>query len=169
MTFRDAKTKARGQIQLRFAKRAAKAVATFQCLVLSADPQRGKMLEQAATDGGWRASVCTDAATAMNHVNRSFVHLAIVDLATQDTEGFRAVLEKLTATAGVLSIVCGNDSDPTEELWARQLGAWLYLPGVEESSNLALLCGEARHIAQRVSKPIPEESPAAPVGQESFS
>jgi hypothetical protein len=33
------------------------------------------------------------------------------------------------------------------------MGAWLYLPGVLDSNNLALLCGEARHIAERLAKP----------------
>jgi hypothetical protein len=56
-------------------------------------------------------------------------------------------------------IVCGNEGDVEEEVWVRQLGAWLYLPNVTEASNLALLCGEARHIAERLAKPpVPDYS-----------
>jgi hypothetical protein len=45
-------------------------------------------------------------------------------------------------------------------VWVRQLGAWLYLPGVVDSNNFALLCGEARHIAERLWKPNGVESGA---------
>jgi DNA-binding NtrC family response regulator len=170
MTYRDAKTvAARGQIQLRFAKRAANAVAAFQCLVVSADRRRGVMLEQAAVDGGWKTCSCADTKAALAHVSRSFVHLAVIDLEGQTAEVFRPLLEKITSTSGVLLIVCGSEGDVEEELWVRQLGAWLYLPGVTESSNLALLCGEARQIAERVTKSIPNGSPASAVGLGTYS
>jgi hypothetical protein len=39
----------------------------------------------------------------------------------------------------------------------------MYLPGVAESSNLALLCGEARQIAERLWKAGGERAPAQPV------
>jgi hypothetical protein len=54
-------------------------------------------------------------------------------------------------------IVCGNEGRIEEEMWVRQAGAWLYLPGVTESSNFALLCGEARQIAQRLHKTTTRE------------
>ena len=170
MTYRDAKTMtARGQVQLRFVKRAAKAMSTLQCLIVSADRRRGEMLERAAAEGGWKTCVCIEVQAALAHVGRSFVHLAIVDLEGQDVRTFRPVLERLTSQNGVLLIVCGNEGDVQEELWVRQQGAWLYLPGVAESSNLALLCGEARHIAERLAKAPPDRAPAAAVELESYS
>jgi hypothetical protein len=50
-------------------------------------------------------------------------------------------------------VICGNEGRPQEEIWARQLGAWLYLPGVVESDDVAMLCGEARQIAEQLAKP----------------
>lgn len=150
---RDAKTlTARGQVQFRYFNRAAKAASTFQCLIVAAERRRGEMLSRAADEGGWRTHVCADAEAALAHINRSFVHLAVVDLEGQKSPAFRPVLERLTACGGLLLIVCGNEGDSQEEVWVRQLGAWLYLPGVGENSNLALLCGEARQIAERLSK-----------------
>ncbi len=166
MTYRDAKTiTARGQIQYRFATRAARAIGAFQCLIVSADGRRGEMFEQAAADGGWKTCVCVDATTALAHISRAFVHLAVVDLQGQKLETFRPVLEQLASRGGLLLIVCGNEGDAEEEVWVRQLGAWLYLPGVAETSNLALLCGEARQIAERLSKTsAPDRSGTAAVG-----
>lgn len=153
MTYRDAKTiTARGQIQLRFIKPAAKQISVFQCLIVSADAKRRAMLERAAIDGGWKTFGCSDAGTALDHINRSFIDLGVVDLEGQTPDAFRPVVEKLTAQTGLLLIVCGHEGDMDEEVWVRQLGAWLYLPGVVASSNFALLCGEARQIAERLRK-----------------
>jgi DNA-binding NtrC family response regulator len=171
MTYRDAKTMtARGQIQYRFVQRAARATSAYQCLILSTDPRRGDMLERAASDGGWKTCVCANATTAMAHLSRAFVHLAIVDLQDQPLKDFRPVLEQLTSRGGLLLIVCGNEGDLQEEVWVRQLGAWLYLPGVTETSNLALLCGEARQIAERIARvPAPDRAGKAPAARETYS
>jgi DNA-binding NtrC family response regulator len=141
------------QIQLRFAKRVVKPVSTLQCLVVSADANRREMFDRAAADGGWKTFPCADAATALAYIDRSLVQLAIVDLEAESAQAFRPIVESATRTSGLLLIVCGNEGEVEEEIWVRQLGAWLYLPGVLDSSNLALLCGEARHIAERLSKP----------------
>jgi DNA-binding NtrC family response regulator len=169
MTYRDTKTAAsRAQVQLRFAKRAAKAMSTFQCLVVSADKARGQMLQQAAAEGGWMTCVCVDATTALAHVSRSFVHLALVDLEGRKLQEFRPVLEQLASQSGVLLIVCGNEGSVEEELWVRQRGAWLYLPGVVEASNLALLCGEARQIVERLARTPVSPAMAPAVEQNTY-
>ena len=36
-----------------------------------------------------------------------------------------------------------------EEIWARQLGVWLYLPGVVDDSDLSSLFEEGRAVASR--------------------
>jgi ActR/RegA family two-component response regulator len=142
----------RDQIQLRFAKRASKLVSTYQCLIVSADSKRRDMLERAAMEGGWKTLLCADASTALTMVNRSLVQLAIVDLESQRAESLRPVVERFQVSNGLLLIVCGNEGDVEEEVWVRQLGTWLYLPGVVDDGNLSLLCGEARQIAERLSQ-----------------
>jgi DNA-binding response OmpR family regulator len=167
MSYRDVKTlPGRGQIQLKFAKRAPKLAGAYQCLIVSADPRRQEMLERAASEGGWKTSTCADAGAALTYLNRSVVQLAVVDLENQQSENFQPVVQQLTFQRGLLLIVCGNEGAVEEEVWVRQRGAWLYLPGVTEGSNLSLLCSEARHIAERLAKASnPDRGLTAPVVQ----
>jgi DNA-binding NtrC family response regulator len=167
MPYRDVKTMtARGQVQHRYIHRAVKPASVFQCLIVSADPGRREMFERAASDGGWKTSLCVDAPAALTHIARSFVQLAIVDLEGRAMAEFRPVIEKLSAAgSGLLLIVCGNEGQAEEEIWARQAGAWLYLPGVREGSNFALLCGEARQIAERLYKANGQRPAGAPVSK----
>ena len=46
--------------------------------------------------------------------------------------------------------VCGKPDDTLGEVWSRQLGVWMYLPGVDSQSDIALLCGEARNILTKL-------------------
>jgi DNA-binding NtrC family response regulator len=166
MPYHDSKTTlARGQAQLRMLHRTAKPAATLQCLIVSTDDARRAMFERAACEGGWSTSLCVDADSALAHISRSFVQLAIVDLEGQPTGVLRAVVERLSTDSGLLVIVCGNEGRIEEEVWVRQAGAWLYLPGVREFSNFALLCGEARQIAQRLLKTEFRESTPRHVGR----
>jgi hypothetical protein len=45
-------------------------------------------------------------------------------------------------------VICGSEDNVDEELWARQLGAWLYLPGVTDGDSLTSLCVEARRLRE---------------------
>jgi ActR/RegA family two-component response regulator len=161
MAYRDVKTlSVREQVQLKYVRRAAKLVNVFQCLIVSATPVRRRMLEKAASEGGWKTFMCADAPAALDHVNRSLMHLAVVDLQGQKPELFRPLVEQLTTQSGLLLIVCGNEGCADEEIWIRQRGAWMYLPGVADTSNVSLLCGEARQIVERLWKPASDRTPA---------
>jgi ActR/RegA family two-component response regulator len=135
-------------------RREAKAVDLFHCLIVSADLPRQKMLARAAAEGGWETVVCSDGRTALSHASVLFLQMAIVDLDGQSCANgnageFDELLERLAPTK-LLLLVCGNEGDTEEEIKIRQLGAWLYLPGVVETSDVSLLCTEARHIAERL-------------------
>jgi DNA-binding NtrC family response regulator len=153
MAYRDLNTlSVREQVQHKYARRAAKLVNVFQCLIVSANPERRRMLDRAAAESGWKTHVCADAQTALAHVNRWLVQLAVIDLDAQAPATFRPLVEQLSAQSGLLSIVCGHDGDVQEEIWVRQQGAWMYLPGVADSSNVGLLCGEAKQIVERIAQ-----------------
>ena len=122
----------------------------FQCLVVSSDAERQEMLARGAADNGWDTIVCGDAESALIQFRRKFVQLAIVDLESDLTGEFHDLLEQYSSPSGLLTMVCGTDADMDEEIWVRQMGAWLYLPGVTESTNITLLCGEAKHIVKRM-------------------
>ena len=102
-------------------------------------------------------------ADGVSSISRSLVQLAVVNL--EGARGvFQPVVEQLTSRSGLLLIVCGNEGDIDEEIWVRQLGAWLYLPGVVDDGNFTLLCGEARHIAERLWKSTTPEHVSASGG-----
>jgi hypothetical protein len=60
-------------------------------------------------------------------------------------------VQQLAARHGPLLAVCGKPDDITGEVWSRQLGVWMYLPGVDSQSDIALLCGEARNILRKLT------------------
>jgi hypothetical protein len=81
------------------------------------------------------------------------LQLAVVDLAGPAgvvPEGMPELVEYLAGVSDLLLVVCGHEGRPHEELWVRQLGTWLYLPGLEDVSDLGSLCSEARDLAERL-------------------
>jgi hypothetical protein len=78
--------------------------------------------------------------------------LAFVDLEGEQGAGFQALVRQLADQRQVLLVVCGHEQDGTEEVWARQLGVWFYLPGTCESSTIGLLCRDARSIVSQRMK-----------------
>jgi hypothetical protein len=142
--------------------------AVAQCLVASAHPLRRERLADAARDGGWKAIVCADADTAWAESRRYFVQLALVDLFDADgreTQGCRWLVQQLAADAGMLVAVCGNAHDVGHEIWARQLGAWVFLPGIDARCDLAMLCSEARQIARQLAPQPAVREPAIVTSQ----
>lgn len=122
----------------------------FHCLIVSGDPERQEMLSRAAAESGWETILCSDAASAVSEQRRKFVQLAIVDLEGDSCGEFGELLERFSSANGLLTVVCGTEGDMEEEIWIRQVGAWLYLPGVNESTDVSLLCVEAKHIVERM-------------------
>ena len=132
--------------------RATTPIATFQCLVLSASAPRRQMLARSATDAGWDAVVCSDTSNCWSCLRQELFQLVLLDL--QDSSGsrdeFREVAEHLANESGTLLVLCGQEGDAMEEIWARQLGVWLYLPGVDRGSDICSLCEAARPVAEKL-------------------
>ena len=128
----------------------------FQCLVVSADARRRQMLDRAAMEGGWETIVCADMNRAINEFHRTRFLLVLVDLeggGHGSPDEFRQLCEQVSSeSSNVLMAVCGHDGDAMEEIWARQLGVWLYLPGVTDGDDLSGLCSEACGIAEQFLK-----------------
>lgn len=140
--------------------------AVYQCLIASCRDDRNKMLARSARNVGWDLIVCHDAERAARQAARERVHLAFVDLVNFDKgapPGFRKLSETLAARNGPLLVICGHEDDALEEIWARQLGVWLYLPGVDQSSNIATLCEQARTVVDKLHA---RKSPRQPTRNE---
>jgi hypothetical protein len=129
----------------------------LHCLIISEAAERREFFEAAAQGAGWQVTACADAAAAKHMANRFRHALVIVDLdgvEPSNANGMRALAERLSTDAGRLLMVCGSDGNPLEEIWARQLGVWLYLAGVDLTCDVESLCSEARHMADQWALPV---------------
>ena len=130
------------------------AVGLQTCLVVSTSARRAQLWVRAAHEEQWATIVCTTADDAMRQSVRHRVDLALVDLQSAppaQAQLLSALVERLAARNGPLLAVCGDPDDTTGEVWSRQLGVWMYLPGVDGHSDIALLCSEAKSILQKLS------------------
>ncbi|HKD36850.1 MAG TPA: hypothetical protein VKB78_08610 [Pirellulales bacterium] len=132
------------------------AKSTLECLILSSNGNRREFLSRAAAGSGWSTLVCADSEAARRLANRIAVKLAIIELEgtpAVDIAGRHQFSAELAKAGGPLLLLCGAERDRRQEVWARQLGVWLYLPGLLESDveGLGSLCGEARFIVERNS------------------
>jgi hypothetical protein len=66
-----------------------------------------------------------------------------------DHDGVRKLAERLAGRPATLLVICGDthDSDSVE-IWARQLGAFVYLPGAKDARAVAALIGEVRRTSR---------------------
>ena len=123
----------------------------LNCVVVSGDASRRNRFEAAADLAGWGdCSAPTSTKEAIESVGRD-VSLAIVDIACPIGDRVVdavAIAEELASRPGTLLVICGSEDSVDEELWARQLGAWLYLPGVCDGDSLTSLCVEARRLRE---------------------
>ncbi len=142
------------QVQPRVPRRPRTPVATWQCLVVSDSPDRRALLAEFAQAAGWQVDVFCQAEAAAVAAQRHRYALSIVDLdgLSPDQSGsFRSLTEQISAGPQPLVMVCGSEGDVLEEIWARQLGVWLYLAGVDPTCDLTSLCREAQQVAQQLA------------------
>jgi hypothetical protein len=121
-------------------------------MVVSMSPSRAQMLSRAAHEGQWSTIVCHCADDALRQAVRQRVQLALVDLqsaSASQAPSLKKLVEQLSARR-ILLAVCGKPDDPMGEVWSRQLGVWMYLPGVDSQSDIALLCAEARQVLEKL-------------------
>lgn len=138
----------------------------LSCLLLSWSEQRAQMLRSVAKDESWHARVCDDVQEFLRSVFQFDVPLIIVDLPSKTAASY-AELREIAAQAGGLNrslfVVCGAaDGDVAgnceEEQWARQLGAWAYLPDATDRCGLKLVFAEARKALAKQSAAYVETS-----------
>lgn len=123
-----------------------------KCLVVSGDEGLRSRFEAVAELSGW--SACDgpiDVADVDAAVDGDY-QLVIVDIASplgQRVNDSIEVAEEFAGRPGSLLVICGSEDSAEEELWARQLGAWAYLPGVASGDTLVSLCTDARRLSER--------------------
>lgn len=143
---------------------AVRAVQSVQCLVVAAEDARRENLGFAAREGGWGVTLCGDVTSAVSHARQKLLQMAIVDLSGSgggDRPNLRFLVEQLACTSRMLLLVCGNLDDQREEVWARHLGVWMYLPGAIDGADLVGLCVAARETVERLSAANRAHRPSA--------
>ena len=124
--------------------------AAYSCMIITSRDSRRDMFVSATEKSGWDVIQRATAPDAAQQSRTSAPHLMIVDLADgESTDECRALLESMSERDGTLLLVCGSEGDAMEEIWARGLGVWLYLPGVSDAADLSGLCADALAITQR--------------------
>lgn len=123
------------------------------CLLLAADAGRRDRLSRSARDAGWRVVECGTAREASRQHNRWLTQLTAVDLVASNDEARRSVHEFAEAARSDdrLLIVSDEPGSPEVELWARQSGAWAYVPSPDFGEGLTELFASALAIAGKSS------------------
>lgn len=133
----------------RMLPRSTRRTGMLDCLVVTGDSTRRQLIEASAGQAGWLECVAPrNSDDLCRAIDRDF-QLVIVDVASPLGDRVADTLEiagEMVTRPGTLVVVCGSEDSIDEELWARQLGAWLYLPGVCDGSSLTILCTEARRL-----------------------
>jgi len=129
--------------------RSTRRTAVLDCLVVSGDSARRRRFEAAVELAGWLECASPETSGEIRQaIDRDF-QLVIVDIASplgDRVSDSVEIAEEMAARPGTLLVICGSEDNVDEELWARQLGAWLYLPGVCDGDSLTSLCVEARRL-----------------------
>lgn len=119
----------------------------LRCLIVSWSEQRAKRLQSAAAKEAWEAIFCSDAHQFLRNVFQWKVPLTLIDLPQSDSAEYAELQDatiKAKRASDALIVICGASEDPEEELWARQLGAWSYLPEVSRPASIEWVFSEAR-------------------------
>ncbi|MCO6042813.1 hypothetical protein NG895_02730 [Aeoliella sp. ICT_H6.2] len=131
--------------------------ATARCLVVTADSGHATLLESSAGEEGWSVDVCECSLQALRLAFRLKFQLAVIDLqSVTDDEASRNDLEQLARDLAQnhvpLLVINGDPDNPLGEFAARQLGVWVYLPGLGEDVGLESMFREARLATEKLAR-----------------
>lgn len=124
----------------------------LNCLVISGNRELRSRLDSVTELSGWSScDMPTDAEELRSTTDAEF-QLVVVDIAHPIGERVNDTLEiaeEFAARPGTLLVICGSNESVEDELWARQLGAWVYLPGVSCGDSLVSLFAEAKRVVEQ--------------------
>ena len=139
---------------------------TLSCMVLGTSEHRRLAIADTAEQAGWVTSDSDGAKTSRAALLREPRQLIVIDLTSESgsaPETLKRLAERVARDKSTLLMLCGNEGNVMEEIWARQLGVWIYLPGVLCGSDLTSLLREANHVSrrQRAERPASNDYPAS--------
>lgn len=116
-----------------------------RCLVVGGRATQQQRWVDGLTAAGWQVRTVS-AESLIGVWSRWAPDLLIVDLVMgeHDEVRLREACESLVeAFRPSLWMVHGHTDEPSEEIWARQLGAWMYVPGLETLEDCVWMGREA--------------------------
>ena len=124
----------------------------LRCLVLTWSEDRSEFCASAAKNESWQATVNIDVREFLRNVFLLRAPLTFVDLPDAKIQSYSVVhdaAERAKELSDSLIVICGvtganAEHYAKEELWARQLGSWAYLPGDNGLAGLEFIFGDAR-------------------------
>lgn len=131
----------------------------LRCMVVSLSARRRRLIRTAAEAQAWEAIVCRDAGEFLRTAFKRSVPLIVVDMPDSSSSAyseFKGVVERTKEITSALMLVVGAGADESEEIWARQLGAWAYLCEAKTLRGFEFLLEEARHAVDRRELLAPE-------------
>ena len=136
---------------------------SVRCLVVSESLERRKTIAAATASQAWEALICCDAGEFLRAVRTQRAPLMIVDLPQCESDAygkFIGATEEARRHTNALMAVCGYGRHPGEEIWARSLGAWTYMSGLDGRQGFETLLEEARLALVRSGAICPEQHPS---------
>ncbi len=108
-----------------------------RCSVVSWHDGRLDHMRALAEHAHWQVVHCRDAREALRAAFKNTLSLAVIDMPAVDSESYQSyrglaerIIEvgKVIGASDMLMVLCTSTQSVQEEIWARQLGAWTYLP-----------------------------------------
>lgn len=122
----------------------------WNCLIVSNAAARRDRLAREAVAGGWTANRCGRIDAALRIAKQRLAWLVIVELAAgSDGAELDELADHVTKIGGLLLVLSAQEGGAAEEIRARQLGAWLYLPGEIPTGELTAVCTDAKRLLDR--------------------
>ena len=116
-------------------------------MVFTWSPERAEFLQSIAESELWKTTARLDSSEFLRDLFRLQFPLVFADMPEPERKFYSAMKHAVTCAADMRKsqlIVCGQETNAVEEIWARSLGAWAYLPGEAGPQGLEQLFGEAR-------------------------
>ncbi|MEQ8836640.1 MAG: hypothetical protein RID07_07530 [Lacipirellulaceae bacterium] len=119
---------------------------THQCLIFASSGERQRFLRASAEAQAWDAIICCDTGEFLRCVFRRRVPLIIIDVPEEDkvSQELRRAAQSAVRSQDSLLVFCGKASTSEDELWARSLGAWSFLPEATSQEGMEFVLQQAR-------------------------
>lgn len=136
----------------------------LRCLVVSWSECRISLLRAAAEAEAWEAIACSNPRQFLRNVFQESVPLTLIDLPPASSKvysEFRVAAVRAKDRGESLLVVSVAEGCATDELWARELGVWSYLPELTGQEGWELVFSDARQAIARQATAYLESSAQA--------